>query len=287
MTACPPDAPPPPAPTASTADAGAGAPAVAAAAPQPRRLLPGRRWPATAPKAAGTVIALHETSAAGLLSLLTGVLLHASPSCTVADASPRQLPDNFVEAAALVLEVLTNVCRLDLLAAQQLLAGAHNRLEFFHLVAFLLSYCSEQWPRGARGAGGAGGGAGGGRGGAAPRAGAARGAAPAGGRGAPAARGRAAAPITRTPRAAPKIAAAAAAAEAAAAEAAAAELEASLLPSASQRHPLAALMDELVLLLGYFGVANPSNQVGNAFGAWGMWSQQPHTHGALRKAGAL
>lgn len=83
---------------------------------------------------------------AGVLSLLTAVLLNASPSCTPAEASSKALPPNFVEAAYLVMSVLNNVCCLDLLAAQHMLGCAHNRLEFFHLISFLLSYCSSRWP---------------------------------------------------------------------------------------------------------------------------------------------
>jgi hypothetical protein len=71
---------------------------------------------------------------AGVLSLLTAVLLNAAPSCTPAEASCRALPPNFVEAANLVMAVLNNVCCLDLLAAQHMLSSTHNRLEFFHLV---------------------------------------------------------------------------------------------------------------------------------------------------------
>lgn len=81
-----------------------------------------------------------------MLSLLTAVLLNASPTCTPAEASSKALPPNFVEAASLVMSVLNNICRLDLLAAQHMLGCSHNRLEFFHLISFLLSYCSSRWP---------------------------------------------------------------------------------------------------------------------------------------------
>ncbi len=71
---------------------------------------------------------------AGVLSLLTAVLLNAAPTCTPAEASCKALPPNFVEAAYLVMAVLNNVCCLDLLAAQHMLSCAHNRLEFYHLL---------------------------------------------------------------------------------------------------------------------------------------------------------
>jgi hypothetical protein len=83
---------------------------------------------------------------AGVLSLLTAVLLNASPTCTPAEAASRALPPNFVEAAHLVMAVLNNVCRLDLMAGQFMLACAHHRMEFYHLISFLLSYCRSRWP---------------------------------------------------------------------------------------------------------------------------------------------
>lgn len=83
---------------------------------------------------------------AGVLSLLTAVLLNASPTCTPAEAASRALPPNFVEAAHLVMAVLNNVCRLDLMAGQFMLACAHHRMEFYHLISFLLSYSLSRWP---------------------------------------------------------------------------------------------------------------------------------------------
>ena len=76
------------------------------------------------------------------------MLLHAAPTCTPAEAFPGALPSNFVETANLVLSVLNNVAQLDLSAAQQLLSATHSRVEFFHLIGFLLSYCTHQWPGG-------------------------------------------------------------------------------------------------------------------------------------------
>lgn len=81
-----------------------------------------------------------------MLSLLTAVLLNASPTCTPAEASSRALPPNFVEAAHLVMAVLNNVCRLDLMAGQFMLSCMHHRMEFYHLISFLLSYCLSRWP---------------------------------------------------------------------------------------------------------------------------------------------
>jgi hypothetical protein len=240
-----------------TAPRGADAapPGPAAGGAPARPLLPGRRWPDPGPNTASLVLALHETAMAGLLGLLTSVLLHANapPSAAAAAASPtpaaasmgggappaaaapppRQLPANFVEAARLVMQALTNVCRRDLLAAQQMLASAHNRLEFFHLVGFLLAYCTEQWP----------------------------------------APGDAAAANAESPLSTSAAAASAAAASAAAASAASAAAAAGGLARAGsvERGPplLGALLDEVLLLVGFFAVDNPSNQVQRADGRGG------------------
>lgn len=101
--------------------------------------------PVMAPLTRGSACT-QETSVAGLLSLLTAMLLHASPSCAPGEASPEALPVNFVETALCVMRVLCNIARLDLLAAQKLLSSTNNRVEFFHLIGFLLSYCTSQWP---------------------------------------------------------------------------------------------------------------------------------------------
>eukprot|EP00775_Hariotina_reticulata_P010480 gene10480-10639_t len=114
-------------------------------------LLVGKRWPVISPHTAAIIMELQATSMAGVLSLLTAVLLNAAPSCTPAEASSKALPPNFVEAAHLVMSVLNNVCCLDLQAAQHMLSCTHNRLEFFHLISFLLSYCSSRWPAAAPG----------------------------------------------------------------------------------------------------------------------------------------
>ncbi|WIA28636.1 hypothetical protein OEZ86_011173 [Tetradesmus obliquus] len=97
-------------------------------------LLVGKRWPTVNPNAAAIIMDLQATAMAGVLSLLTAVLLNAAPGVTPAEASCRALPPNFVEAANLVMAVLNNVCCLDLLAAQHMLSSTHNRLEFFHLI---------------------------------------------------------------------------------------------------------------------------------------------------------
>jgi hypothetical protein len=181
---------------------------------------------------------------AGLLSLLTSVLLHASPACTSGDASAsaRQLPDNFAEAARLVLESLNNVCSADLLAAQQMLASAHHRLEFYHLVCFMLAWCTEQWPHAGSSGGGGGADGGGGAGGGDARQAAAQPAEPE----QQSRQGRA----QGTPAGPPCAGTAAPAG-------------ASIAPSACiAQGALEALLDELLLLVGYFAVGNPSNQVG-------------------------
>lgn len=92
------------------------------------------------------LVSAADAMQAGVLSLLTAVLLNASPTCTPAEASSRALPPNFVEAAHLVMTVLNNLCRLDLQAGQYMLSCAHHRMEFYHLISFLLSYCLSRWP---------------------------------------------------------------------------------------------------------------------------------------------
>jgi hypothetical protein len=230
----------------------------------PRPLLPGRRWPDPGPNTSSLVLALHETAMAGLLGLLTSVLLHAAaptvhpapasgpspapPQAAALAAAPaaapaapgpagppaRQLPANFVEAARLVMQALNNVCRRDLLAAQQMLASAHNRLEFFHLIGFLLAYCTEQWP-------------------------------------AAAAADQGAAAGQELRMAAERAAVEAAAAAEAGASAPTSVPAPALAPHASlerlasvdsEGRLLGALLDEVLLVIGFFSVCNPSNQVG-------------------------
>ncbi|KAJ7564334.1 hypothetical protein O6H91_02G013300 [Diphasiastrum complanatum] len=88
--------------------------------------------------------AIAETGLVGLPSLLTAVLLQANPR-----ASPEQaacsLPSNFEEVATSVLRVLNNIARLDLPLVQNMLEMPDLRMEFFHLVSFLLSYCTCKW----------------------------------------------------------------------------------------------------------------------------------------------
>jgi hypothetical protein len=182
---------------------------------------------------------LPRVTQAGVLSLLTAVLLNASPTVTPAEASSRALPPNFVEAAHLVMAVLNNVCRLDLVAGQHMLACAHHRLEFYHLISFLLGYCLSRWPAPAP---------------VAPSPPAAAAAAgntpqqtqqqarvPAGGQAGP--------DRPEQARSPPSPAAAAAAAAA-----------------AVVHHPVAQLLNQVLLLLGYFCVMHPSNQ---AMLTWG------------------
>ncbi|KAF8072639.1 hypothetical protein HT031_000299 [Scenedesmus sp. PABB004] len=137
----PPPPPPPPPPQSLRLLRG-----LTAVRDPPAELLVDKRWPAVSPNAAAIVMDLQATAMAGVLSLLTAVLLNAAPTCTPAEASSKALPPNFVEAAHLVMAVLTNVCALDLLAAQHMLSCAHNRLELWHLLSFLLSYATSRWP---------------------------------------------------------------------------------------------------------------------------------------------
>ncbi|KAG0561411.1 hypothetical protein KC19_9G062600 [Ceratodon purpureus] len=88
--------------------------------------------------------AIEETGLVGLPSLLTAVLLQANPRATPEQAATA-LPSNFEEVATSVLRVLNNVARLDLPLVQNMLALPDLRMEFFHLVSFLLSHCTCKW----------------------------------------------------------------------------------------------------------------------------------------------
>ncbi|XP_024389117.1 uncharacterized protein [Physcomitrium patens] len=88
--------------------------------------------------------AIEETGLVGLPSLLTAVLLQANPRATPEQAATA-LPSNFEEVATSVLRVLNNVARLDLSLVQNMLALPDLRMEFFHLVSFLLSHCTCKW----------------------------------------------------------------------------------------------------------------------------------------------
>ncbi|KAI4335932.1 hypothetical protein L6164_014527 [Bauhinia variegata] len=88
--------------------------------------------------------AVSETGLIGLPSLLTAVLLRATNRSSSEQGS-FILPSNFEEVATGVLKVLNNVALLDLVFLQQMLGRPDLKMEFFHLMSFLLSHCSSKW----------------------------------------------------------------------------------------------------------------------------------------------
>ncbi|GLC40566.1 hypothetical protein PLESTF_001012900 [Pleodorina starrii] len=215
----------------------------------PRRRSPAagltghKRWLPQAANGAAIALAFQETSMAGLPSLLTAVLLRAAPSCTPAEARPERLPPNFVEAAACVMRVLNNIARLDLIAAQSSLGASDLRVVFFHLVGFLLSYCTNQWPTGR---------------GVEPAIRAAlNAAAAAGGGGAAAAAPGSASPAVRPASSGSGAAAAREPPSAAGAPPPPTALVAAAPPATTG---LVQLLNEVLLLIGFYGVLQPANQ---------------------------
>ncbi|KAJ7978479.1 S phase cyclin A-associated protein in the endoplasmic reticulum [Quillaja saponaria] len=88
--------------------------------------------------------AVSETGLVSLTSLLTAVLLQANNRLSSEQGS-FILPSNFEEVATGVLKVLNNLALLDLTFLQQMLARPDLKMEFFHLMSFLLSHCSSKW----------------------------------------------------------------------------------------------------------------------------------------------
>uniref|UniRef100_A0A0E0L9R9 S phase cyclin A-associated protein in the endoplasmic reticulum N-terminal domain-containing protein n=1 Tax=Oryza punctata TaxID=4537 RepID=A0A0E0L9R9_ORYPU len=88
--------------------------------------------------------AMAETGLVSLPSLLTAVLLQANNRSSSEQASAI-LPSNFEEVATGVLKVLNNMACLDITLLQCMLARSDLKMEFFHLISFLLSHCMNKW----------------------------------------------------------------------------------------------------------------------------------------------
>ncbi|KAJ4713125.1 S phase cyclin A-associated in the endoplasmic reticulum [Melia azedarach] len=88
--------------------------------------------------------AISETGLVSLPSLLTSVLLQANNKLSSEQAS-YVLPSNFEDAATGVLKVLNNLALLDIMFLQRMLARPDLKMEFFHLMSFLLSHCNSKW----------------------------------------------------------------------------------------------------------------------------------------------
>ncbi|OMO52999.1 hypothetical protein COLO4_36885 [Corchorus olitorius] len=87
---------------------------------------------------------ISETGLVSLPSLLTSVLLQANNKLS-SEQSSNSLPSNFEEVATGVLKVLNNLALLDIKFMQRMLARPDLKMEFFHLMSFLLSYCTSKW----------------------------------------------------------------------------------------------------------------------------------------------
>ncbi|XAR50002.1 hypothetical protein NMG60_11004202 [Bertholletia excelsa] len=96
------------------------------------------------PSVAFLLSAIAETGLVCLPSLLTAVLLQANNRLSSEQAS-HILPSNFEEVATGVLKVLNNLALIDITFMQKMLARPDLKMEFFHLMSFLLSHCTSKW----------------------------------------------------------------------------------------------------------------------------------------------
>lgn len=87
---------------------------------------------------------ISETGLVCLPSLLTAVLLQANNRLSSEQGS-YVLPSNFEEVATLVLKVLNNLALIDINFIQMMLARPDLKMEFFHLMSYLLSHCTSKW----------------------------------------------------------------------------------------------------------------------------------------------
>ncbi|KAG8388751.1 hypothetical protein BUALT_Bualt02G0157900 [Buddleja alternifolia] len=88
--------------------------------------------------------AMSETGLVCLPSMLTAVLLQAN-NRLFAEQSSYVLPSNFEEVATGVLKVLNNLALIDVTFIQKMLARPDLKMEFFHLMSFILSHCTSNW----------------------------------------------------------------------------------------------------------------------------------------------
>ncbi|KAK6925063.1 S phase cyclin A-associated protein in the endoplasmic reticulum, N-terminal [Dillenia turbinata] len=86
---------------------------------------------------------ISETGLVSLPSMLTAVLLQANNRS--GDQAAYVLPSNFEEVATGVLKVLNNLALMDINFLQNVLARPDLKMEFFHFISFLLSYCTVKW----------------------------------------------------------------------------------------------------------------------------------------------
>lgn len=110
---------------------------------------PRRDAAACSPATESLLEALRSTSFAGLPSLLTATLLHAENAGGGGPHTPaavkEALPPNFIATATSVLRALNTVARVDLTTLQAMLSAPDLKVETYHLLAFLVSFCTDQW----------------------------------------------------------------------------------------------------------------------------------------------
>nr|GEW96397.1 hypothetical protein [Tanacetum cinerariifolium] len=87
---------------------------------------------------------ISETGLVCLPSLLTAVLLQANNRLPSEQGS-YALPSNFEEVATGVLKVLNNLAVIDINFIQMMLARPDLKMEYFHLMSYLLSHCTSKW----------------------------------------------------------------------------------------------------------------------------------------------
>lgn len=83
-----------------------------------------------------------ETGLVCLPSMLTAVLLQGNNKSS---SEQNVLPSNFEVVATGVLKVLNNVAEIDMTFIQKMLARSDFKMEFFHVMSFILSYCTSKW----------------------------------------------------------------------------------------------------------------------------------------------
>ncbi|KAL1531696.1 hypothetical protein AAHA92_31807 [Salvia divinorum] len=88
--------------------------------------------------------AMSETGLVCLPSMLTAVLLQGNNRLSP-EQSSYVLPSNFEEVATGVLKVLNNLALIDISFIQKMLAQPDLKMEFFHLMSFILSHCTSNW----------------------------------------------------------------------------------------------------------------------------------------------
>lgn len=96
------------------------------------------------PPVAYLLSTISETGLVCLPSLLTAVLLQANNRLSSEQGS-YVLPSNFEEVATGVLKVLNNLALIDINFIQMMLARPDLKMEFFHLMSYLLSHCTSKW----------------------------------------------------------------------------------------------------------------------------------------------